>query len=1158
MLKNLLFKRPVLSLIKNSGNRIGSRLKSTFRYVEPKYQYLFNNEVLTLLDNTMNKFKDRHNNLLEQRKSTLSDIYKKTLALNFRSDTLDIRKDKTWTGSSIPDDLQCRHVEITGPSSDPKMFINAMNSGANGYMTDIEDSNSPNWDNIVKSQHNIFQGVRNQLVWEKKDDGGNSVKKYFIDNTINLPALWVRLRGLHLMEFNVLDNYGDPYPAMIFDLTMHMHHNAKYLSDKNKGPYIYIPKLENYEEALLVNDIIESLEQDLNIEGTKVTALIETLPAIFQTQEIMYALRKYIVGLNCGRWDYLFSFIKSYLKDSKHILPDRNLLDMNTSFMEEYVNKIVKTTHERDVHAMGGMSAFIPGKDSTENAIILDKISSDKILEIKRGCDGAWVAHPGLVKPVQDLFSKYLGVDNQINFSPNIISKHENNTFYKLTYLDNDLITKENYTIKGLKQNINTSLQYMAAWLYGNGAVAINNMMEDMATAEIACSQLKQWLYHEIELKDGDNYLGFDVKLFESVLDSELQSLLKESQVPYATNKLSLASQIIKEYVSNIDYQFLPDIAYKYLRNNNSGIQFTPYDLQILRGSNYNLTGIELTKHRGEYLNNYLSENGKGMDRNKHPFYQFLGTSTGISAVNVVAGGKGHVGPYAGGWQTNAMKNRLSELLPDTLHVSPEEPAICAIELNNHLDKADKIQHLRETQIFSEIQNLSEEDKLNKLEEVNNAHISYYDTALLADMEQGWSTPEKIRMSVKKAIDNGVNVIHVEDQGPKKRCGHLGDKELDTIESYCMILKSANLAAQEKLGIEQSTKQWVHFVARTDAFSAKRIVYSENLKDTNHPEYKFIDWEKGLSKDGKYLYLKQGLNPDTGKKWGLELSIQRGAEVVKRGLATHVWMETPDAEVRDAKDFIEGVNKKLEPFGVIAKGLYNHSPSFDWDIKFYKDAIPLADLIVNNFEIDTNLKNNDLERLRELILKQGNILKGDNMFSDEYLTQILVNILDYHKGEETWKKELIEQQVKIDSENITIYNYKQNKELTRILKYGYNPLHHIRNIIVAQRLKNFEIVLASFGYNLHLITLPEFHIISHNMHQLSKEFKTDGIYSYVKLAQRPERKKSEIDNSYTYYKHQTATGTGIEAIFNSIVGSHDVQSLAQSTESDDLKKRAKK
>ena len=214
------------------------------------------------------------------------------------------------------------------------------------------------------------------------------------------------------------------------------------------------------------------------------------------------------------------------------------------------------------------------------------------------------------------------------------------------------------------------------------------------------------------------------------------------------------------------------------------------------------------------------------------------------SAVNVVAGGKGKVGPYSGGWQANAMKNRLKMCLPDTLHVSPEESGNCAEEINNHLQRADAIQHIQ------------------KLDNPDMNTTNYYDMAMLCDLEQGWCTPEKVRIGTQLAIKNGINVIHIEDQGEKKRCGHLGDKELNTYEDYALILRSANLAAQELLGLEQAEQQWVRFVARTDALSAKRIHNSTNLSTPHHPEHKFVDWKKGASPDGKYLYLKQGINPE--------------------------------------------------------------------------------------------------------------------------------------------------------------------------------------------------------------------------------------------------------------------------------------------------------
>ena len=480
------------------------------------------------------------------------------------------------------------------------------------------------------------------------------------------------------------------------------------------------------------------------------------------------------------------------------------------------------------------------------------------------------------------------------------------------------------------------------------------------------------------------------------------------------------------------------------------------------------------------------------------------------------------------------MKNRLAELLPDTLHVSPEEPGVSAIELNNHLQRASDVQY---------INNLND----------NN----YFDLAMLADLEQGWSVPEKVRMSVKSCIDNGINVIHIEDQGVKKRCGHLGDKELATIEDYEMILKAANLAAQEKLGSDQAREQWVTFVARTDALSAKRMTYSSNLENKDHPEHKFIDWERGSTSDGKYLYIKQGTNPETNRPWGLDLSIERATHVVKLGLASHVWMETPNADLSVAKEFMDTVNENLKPFGRKAFGLYNHSPSFDWDVKFYEDAQPLTELI-SDFVKNTIYPNFNTEYIDDYVnqvynffVDFGDKIKGDQHFTREACKEILYHAMDHAKGQDTWKENL-----NSPYRPTTYLEYSIQKQKDELLLQGFNSKQEISNIIVEQRLIQFEPMLARYGFNLHLITLPEFHVIAHNMHNLSKQFDKEGINAFVQLVQRPERIKSTIDPSYTYYKHQTATGTGVEAAFNGALGSSDVNILADSTEADDIKKRS--
>jgi len=1108
--------------------------------VKPENKYLFNKGSISFLDKFINKNIDSHNNLLNNRKIELNNRYN-GIPLGFRSDTKWIRDDEKWKGSIIPDDLKKRHVEITGPSSDTKMMINALNSNADCYMTDIEDSLAPNWDNIQTAHHNIYQAIRGDLKYNKLDEDGNIDKSYEVNP--DSPTLLVRTRGLHLKEENILDDNGNAVPAILVDMGLHMYHNAEILfgnnGSTNGGIYFYVPKIETYEEAKYINTLFNDLQEMTNLPtgSIKATLLIETFPAIYQTDEIIYALKDHIVGLNCGRWDYIFSFIKNNLHNKDLILPDRDLLSMDRKFLDSYVKQIVKSCHNRGIHAMGGMSAFIPQKDPEVNKKIMDKVIDDKILEIEQGCDGAWVAHPGLIDPIKNLFDEKLGKDNQINSEVNKNISLSNSDFYDMS---NTPMKYENYTENSIRNNISVSLQYLAGWLSGNGAVALNGLMEDMATSEISLYQLKQWLHNNVYFKTEDCYIKLDEKQFEKILYEEFVKLNTTDalQVPYAKDKLIAAKKITYDYVINKDVHFLPDIANDVLqqKNNFNGIKFSKNSLNKLSGSKQ-LSGLELTKHRGEYLTDYIFNSSE-----ENPFYQFLGTTTGISAVNVVAGGRGNIGPYIGGWQINAMDNRLNESMPDTLHVSPEEPGYSAIEINNHLEKADQIQHL---------------NKLNNSDHPKD--VDYYDLALLADLEQGWSNPEKVRMATKRAVLNGINLIHIEDQGIYKRCGHLGDKELAPLDEYKMILKSANLAAQELLGPEQATNQWVRFVARTDALSAKRIMYSNNLKDERHPDHKFIDWARGPTPDGKYLYLKEGINPETGNAWGLDLSIMRCTEVVKDGLASHVWMETPNADLRVARDFMQGVNKNLEVYDKKAYGLYNHSPSFDWDVKYYEEALPMANNIVkfienfwpgNTYNIHT--KNSIL---KDWLNNFGDKVQGDHTFSDKSINNIILASHDHINGSHHNNDMLDTANNLLQDFNDSYYLDQCKQLLNKYKTHNKTPIDIICDEIVSERLKKFEPILASYGFNTHLITLPEYHVIAYNMYKLADEFKDNGIFAYVNQVQRPERIKYENSDNYTYYKHQTATGTGLEAEFNTLVGSSNSNILSGSTESDDSKRR---
>lgn len=533
--------------------------------ISEKHLHLFGSKSRDFLSELDNKFTNRHHDILNFRKNNIINGY--------RNDTVKIRNDLNWKARQPNIDLKCRHVEITGPADNAKMMINALNSSADCYMTDVEDSMSPSWTNVLNAHNNIFFAMRGLLQWKKIDENGKVEKEYKLihEEKNKTPVFFTRLRGLHLFDKGIESGKTrGEYPSTLTDFGLYMANNAQYLMSGKQytkgGIYFYIPKIESYEEAQYIHDVFAFGEEYFNIpmKTIQATLLIETYPAIYQTEEIIYALRDYICGLNCGRWDYLFSLIKNNMNLS---IPDRSLLTMDRPFMRAYVEQIVKSTHQRGIHAMGGMSAFIPTGSVEKNEKIRDKIITDKIGEISLGCDGAWVAHPDLIKTVKDLFMERLkGKDNQYEKIPHIDFKGD-----EFLNFGDKLMKMENFTEKEFRNNLNISLQYLAGWLHGNGAVALNNLMEDMATCEISLYQIKNWVHNSvpiINVDDDNTIIDVDLDNFMIYLEEEYM-LLKSGggnlQVEYALDKLDLAKECICEYVLNLDKKFLPDVAYKYL-----------------------------------------------------------------------------------------------------------------------------------------------------------------------------------------------------------------------------------------------------------------------------------------------------------------------------------------------------------------------------------------------------------------------------------------------------------------------------------------------------------------------------------------------------------------------------------------------------------------
>lgn len=507
-------------------------------------------DALTFIIDLQRKFNPKRLELLQKRVERQNDFDNGILP-DFLAETENIRKDKNWFASEIPDELQDRRVEITGPV-ERKMMINALNSGASVFMADFEDSNSPTWENCINGQINLIDTI-NKTISFKNPDG----KEYKLNEKI--ATLFVRARGWHLNEKNLLVD-GQEFSASIFDFGLYFFHNIKTLLEKNSAPFLYLPKIEGHKEARLWNDIFNYAQDKLNVKrGTiKVTVLIETILAAFETEEIIYELKEHMAGLNAGRWDYIFSIIKKFRNREDFLLPDRSQITMTAPFMRAYSEHLVKTCHQRKVHAMGGMSAFIPNrKDLAVTESALKKVREDKERESNDGFDGTWVAHPDLVSVAKEIFDKHLGTKpnqkDKLREDVNITAK--------------DLITLNiaggKITENGIRNNITVAIRYIGAWLTGTGAVAIFNLMEDAATAEISRSQLWQWLHSgKTTLEDGSL---FNLELYKKLFDEEVEKIKIEfGEEVFVNGKYLEASELLNNIVINDSFiEFLTIPAYK-------------------------------------------------------------------------------------------------------------------------------------------------------------------------------------------------------------------------------------------------------------------------------------------------------------------------------------------------------------------------------------------------------------------------------------------------------------------------------------------------------------------------------------------------------------------------------------------------------------------
>ncbi len=447
-------------------------------------------EALDFVAGLEREFNARREELLRRRAMRQAEV-EAGGSLDFLPETAGLRE-ADWRVEPVRDDLQDRRVEITGPT-DRKMVINALNSGARGFMADFEDANSPYWSNMVEGQANLIDAIEETIRFTDAKTG----REYRLNEEV--ATLLVRPRGWHLPESHVLVD-GRPVSASLFDFGLFFFHNARRLLEKGSGPYFYLPKLQSHVEARLWNDVFQHAQDALGLaHGTiKATVLIETIWAAFEMDEILYELRDHSAGLNAGRWDYMFSLIKTFRNHPDFLLPDRNSVTMTVPFMRAYTELLVKTCHRRGAHAMGGMAAFVPSrKDPERNEQALAKVSEDKRREATDGFDGTWVAHPDSVPAAREEFDRVLGERR------NQVDRRRDEVCVTAEALLDVASTPGEISEEGLRNDVNVGIQYVSAWLRGKGAAGIYGLMEDAATAEICRSQIWQWVHQRAELADG-------------------------------------------------------------------------------------------------------------------------------------------------------------------------------------------------------------------------------------------------------------------------------------------------------------------------------------------------------------------------------------------------------------------------------------------------------------------------------------------------------------------------------------------------------------------------------------------------------------------------------------------------------------------------------
>jgi malate synthase len=851
-------------------------------------------EVRIFLTQLHEKFELERLQLLASR-AERSQFLKLGIKPNFLKETKSVRE-SSWQVAPTPADLDDRRIEITGPA-EAKMIINALNCGAKVFMADFEDALSPSWSNIIDGQVALSQAIRRTLTF--KNETG---KEYRLND--KTATLVVRPRGLHLIESHftlpIKTEFGTqslPMSASLFDFGVYFFHNAKELIQRGSGPYFYLPKMESHLEARWWNKVFNFAQEYIGIpKGTiRATMLIETILAAFEMEEMLFEIKEHAAGLNAGRWDYIFSVIKKFNHDPCFILPDRAQVTMAVPFMQNYAKLLVETCHKRGAHAIGGMAAFIPNRKEPEvTKTALEKVIQDKAREASIGFDGSWIAHPDLLAVAQAEFDKVLGKN------PNQKQKRLSEVFTdeKATAecLIDTRIAEGKITESGVRTNINVSLIYLEKWFQGLGAVAIHNLMEDMATAEISRSQIWQWLTHQVKLADGRT---LDYALFDLLLSEELVKITPKS------TELKLATDLFTKLIrTTIFPEFLTLSAYEILNLNQdekssdptkevkeTPMFFTAEDqakkLETTWTTEARWKGIKRTYSGKDVvkLRNSIPVQHSIADftarrlwtmLNESGWVRTFGALTGGQAVQMVKAGLQSI--YLSGWQVAADANLSGQTYPDqSLYPCNSVPQVVK-RINNAFIRADQIE---------------------KAQGKEGKGSNWY-APIVADAEAGFGGPLHAFELMKSMIEAGAAGVHYEDQlAAEKKCGHLAGKVLIPTCNFVRTLQSARLAADV---LDVPTV----IIARTDALSATLMT-----SDIDEHDREFLTGER--TPEGYYVI-----------KGGLDYAIARSLAYAP--WADVLWFETSTPDMKEAERFAKEIHAKY-PGKILA---YNCSPSFNW------------------------------------------------------------------------------------------------------------------------------------------------------------------------------------------------------------------------------------